>query len=159
VLLAAVVLFPLGCSGPGSDEGEGGAPEEERAESVTLAEVLEDPYDYYGQTATLTGEVTQFLGPQAFEIGGESNDPEPGPGYGESADGLLVIVNVDEVSVGKIAVGQTVRVAGRLKEFDLREVEEELDEDLRGALLTYYASQPSLVATSIEAAGGGASSP
>jgi len=162
LLFAVLAGLAVGCGGQGAGEQPSAGSETTQgaqAGSATLNEVLDNPGDYYGQTATLTGEITQTLSPQTFEVGGQRNVEDLAGAedrYGENADGLLVVANLDEISgAPEVSVGDTVRVAGTVRPFDLREIEEELGEDLRGAVLTYYASQPLLIATSIEPAGGG----
>jgi hypothetical protein len=47
-------------------------------------------------------------------------------------------------------VGQTVRVTGTVREFEIDEVEEEIGTDLPDSVFTYWANQPVLIATSME---------
>jgi hypothetical protein len=174
LLLAVFAQLPDACTGPGVNEQlrneDTGAvqqgdtrPETTRAESATLDEVLSNPDEYYGQTVTLSGKVSQVLTPQAFEMGGENNDRRADrenaaatDRYGENADGLLIVANLDEISSPpNISAGETVRVTGPVAPFDAQEIEEKLGTDIRGTVLTYYRSQPSLVARSIEPAGDG----
>jgi hypothetical protein len=76
--------------------------------------------------------------------------------YGENADGLLVIVDLNKVSSPpNISAGDTVRVTGPVAPFDAREVEDQIGAKLRGGVLVYYYDQPALVAHSIEPVGGG----
>jgi hypothetical protein len=98
---------------------------------------------------TATGTVSEVITPVAFEMGGESSEAES-TRYGEGADGLLVISDGGQAPAPELNVGQTVRVTGTVREFEIDEVEEEIGTDLPDSVFTYWANQPVLIATSME---------
>lgn len=157
LLLMLAAQLPDACTGPSINEEPNTGAQGRTAESATVDEILSDPNDFYGLRATVTRRVTEVITPLAFELNGEINeDSGPGPqgGYGEDADGLLVVKDTEQAPDPEVAVGQTVKISGTVRSFDVGEIEEEIGEDLAGSVLTYWASRPSIVATSIESTEG-----
>lgn len=151
-LLLAVLLSA--CTGPSINEEPNTVAQEKTAESATVDEILGDANAFYGLRATVTGRVTESISPLAFELNGERNEDSASTRYGDGADGLLVIKNPDRVSGPEVEVGQTVRVSGEVRSFDVGEVEDQMGAELADTVFTYWASHPSVVATSVEPAGG-----
>jgi hypothetical protein len=159
VLLLMLAALLSACTGPSVNEEPNTVAQEKTAESATVDEILSDPNDFYGLRATVTGRVTEVITPLTFELNGGINEDStsgPGPqgGYGEDADGLLVVKNTEQAPDPEVAVGQTVEVSGSVRSFDVEEIQEEIGEELTGSVLTYWASRPSIVATSIESTEG-----
>jgi hypothetical protein len=80
-LLALVVSLLVAACGEQERQGAGqikekaaGAEETESAgpaQGVTVADITDDPDEFYGERVTVSGIVTERVGPNAFAIGGD----------------------------------------------------------------------------------------
>lgn len=156
LLLVLAAQFAGACTGPSVNETPNTAAQERTAESATVDEILSDPNDFYGLRATVTGRVTEVITPLTFEVNGKINADSTR--YGDSADGLLVVKDTEQAPDPEVAVGQTMEISGTVRSFDVGEVQEEINDELAGSVLTYWASRPSIVATSIEPTSGATTS-
>lgn len=154
MLLMLAAQFLAACTGGQTvNEEPNTVAGEETAGSATVDEILGNPNDFYGEEATVTGRVTEVITPLAFELNGERNEETASSRYGEGADGLLVVKDTPQAPAPELTVGQTVEVSGMVRSFDTGEVEDQIGEELVASLFTYWASRPSVVATSIEPVG------
>ena len=155
LLLIFTAQLTSACTGPSVNETENtstGQGEPSQAQSVQ--KIIDESSDFYGETVTVSGTVTESdITPLAFEMGGQMGESSDSTRYGEGADGLLIVNGTDEAPAPEVEVGQTVEVSGLVREFDIQEVEREIGTDLADAVFTYWASQPVLIATSIEVHG------
>lgn len=107
---------------------------------VALYDIADDPTEFYGTTVTVSGEVNEVLGPRSFTIGDEE---------------LLVVSSaplpevVDRPGELPLSGGDVVKVTGRVRNFDVFEVEREIGADLDDELLDAWAATPSIVADSV----------
>lgn len=139
------------CTGTSINEEDEAAVRENTAQAATVNELLSNSDAYYGAEVTVTGEVTEVITPLTFELNGDINSDSTR--YGESADGLLVVKNLESTSDPEVEVGDTVEVSGTVRAFDIGPVEEEIDQSLAGGVFTYWADQTSVIATSVDTAG------
>lgn len=79
-LMLALAIFLASCAeeeqGGASTTGASTTPEEEPesegpASGVVVSDITDNPSEYFGSTVTISGEVNDLAGPQAFTIGGE----------------------------------------------------------------------------------------
>ena len=119
-----------------------------------MQQIIDESSNFYGETVTVSGTVTERdITPLAFEMGGTMGESSDSTRYGEGADGLLIVNGTGEAPAPQVEVGRTVEVSGTVREFDLQEVERQIDTDLADGVFTYWANQAVLVATSIEQQG------
>lgn len=136
----------------GSGGGEETAPRGEEAESggqaraATVADILDNPSEFYGNKATASGLVTEVVSPNAVEIGDS-----------EAFDGGLLIVGaqklpqivegVPEGEVVDIQQQDLVQATGNVREFNLQEVEQELGYDLENGAFEAFEGRPAIIAS------------
>jgi hypothetical protein len=149
-LLMAVAQLDA-CTGPGINEETNTEVRENTSQTATVNELLGNPDAFYGTEVAVTGEVTEVITPLTFELNGDINADSSR--YGDSADGLLVIKDLEGNSDPEVEVGQTVEVTGTAREFNVQEVDDDISGSLAASVFTYWAGQSSLVATSVEPTG------
>ncbi len=80
LLMLAVALFLASCGGEeeGGGQQEGGTTQESGggesaggAQGVSVATIIDNPSEFYGQQVTVSGLVTEVIGSNAFAIGGD----------------------------------------------------------------------------------------
>ena len=110
---------------------------------VTIDEVEQDPQQYFGQTVTVSGEINDVYGSNAFTIGGE--------GF---AGALLVVVpsNAEITGVDVIDTPDMddaiVQVSGTVREFVISEIEADYGLTFETEI-DYEEQEPAVVAESI----------
>ncbi len=138
---------------PASGGGEETAAAGEEAESqgqaraASVADILDNPSEFYGNTATVSGLVTRVVGPNAVVIGG-----------GEIVnEGLLVVgaQQLDQIVEGvpegepfEIQQQDLVQTTGNVREFNLQEVEQELGYELEQGVFEEFEGRPAVIASS-----------
>jgi len=145
--LLAVVLMLASC---GQDQGSAGEGEESagQAKGVSVADVTDNPGEFYGVQITLSGLVTEIVGANAVAIGGD-----------EFVGGGRVLVvgaqKLDQIAEGvpegeplEVQQRDLVQASGTLREFKLEEVENEVGYELDDNLLGDWEGEPVLVADS-----------
>ncbi|QIN78376.1 hypothetical protein GBA65_07390 [Rubrobacter marinus] len=157
LLMLASALFLASCGGagdePASGSGEETVPAGEEAESAgqaraaSVADILDNPSEFYGNTATVSGLVTEVVGPNAVVIGG-----------GELVnEGLLVVgaQQLDQIVEGvpegeafEIQQQDLVQATGNVREFNLNEVEQEVGYELDQGVFGEFEGRPAVVADS-----------
>lgn len=109
---------------------------------VTIADVEQDPEQYFGQTVTVSGEINDVWGPDVFTIGGE--------GF---AGALLIIVPESAQFVGvseaePVEEDDIVQITGTVEEYIIAEIESEYgftpEYDIE-----YEEREPAVVATTV----------
>lgn len=157
ILMLASALFLASCGGAGEEpaagSGEETVPEGEEAESqgqaraASVADILDNPSEFYGNTATVSGLVTEVVGPNAVVIGGNELVNE----------GLLVVgaQQLDQIVEGlpegeafDIQQQDLVQATGNVREFNLQEVEQEVGYELDPAVFEEFEGRPAVVASS-----------
>ena len=101
----------------------------EAVEPVVLADLTNDPEEYYGRSVTVDGVVGETVEPNAFVLADEAVLEDD---VLEDAEGVLVVSGPD--AAPNLAEGEAVQVVGTLREFDLAAFEEDLGVDLDDAL-------------------------
>ena len=94
-----------------------------------LADLTNDPEEYYGRSVTVDGVVGETVEPNAFVLADEAVLEDD---VLEDAEGVLVVSGPD--AAPNLAEGEAVQVVGTLREFDLAAFEEDLGVDLDDAL-------------------------
>ena len=99
-LLLALAQLPVACTGPSVNETSDPNVEEERPtpQRASASQVIAESSSYYGDTLTVSGEVSEIITSRAFEMGGETNEAGGSTRYGEGADGLLGVEHHEQVS-------------------------------------------------------------
>lgn len=101
-----------------------------------------DAAELVGQTLRVSGEVTEALSLNAFELNGEHF------GFGEPVpDEGTLVVSANEVEVEE---GGRAQVTGEVVSFVVADIEEELGIDLDDELFADFEDQFAIVATNIE---------
>lgn len=100
----------------------------------------EDPSAYIGQSVTLSGEVEEVFGQQAFRL-------EPDERFGQ---GLLVVTQGPVVLGTKnLEDGLELRVTGTVRQLEIVELEREMGWDLDPEIEAEFAQKPILVAQTV----------
>lgn len=115
---------------------------------ATLADVTDDPEEYYGQNITVKGVVAETIEPSAFVLAPKGTDPED-----FVADGVLVVGGSG--AAPDVTEGRTVKVSGTFKEFDLAAFETDLGTDLDDGLYSDWAGESAIAAQQIQQMQGG----
>lgn len=135
VALTALSLATVACS----DTTEGpeiGADVEDVTEGpLEGREIFEEADTFIGQEVTVSAEVNEVLGPEAFVMAG-----------GDVPD-LLVIGATGTTPVEE---GDVVKVTGEVIEFVVLDIEEEFGLDLDDELFVDYEDEHAIVASSVE---------
>lgn len=155
LMLAAVLLSACGGEeqqgAAGGEETVATGEEEEsagQAIGVSVADVTDNPDELYGKDMTLSGLVTEVVGPNAVAIGG-----------GEFVGGEQVLIvgaqklpqiveGLPEGEPFEVQQQDLVQASGALREFNLAEVEDEIGYDLDDNLFSDFEGEPALVADS-----------
>ncbi len=146
-LLAVVALILASC---GQDQGSVGEDGDSagQAKGVSVADVTDNPGEFYGARITFSGLVTDVVGPNAVAIGGDQF---------VGGDRVLVVGarKLDRIAEGvpegvllKIQQQDLVQASGTLREFKLEEVENEVGYELDDNLFGDWEGEPVLVADS-----------
>ena len=125
-----------------------------QAAGVSVADVVDNPSEFYGKKLTVSGLVGEVVGPNAVTIGGQD---------GVFEEELLIVgaQPLPELAEGdavEIAAEDLVQATGTLQEFQVPEFEEALGTELDDNLFTEYEGEPALQASSVAltpAEGGG----
>ncbi len=149
LMLGAAVLL-ASCGGEeGAERPAEDVESEGPAAGVTLTDIVESPDDFFGKSVTVSGEVNELVGPQAFTIGGEDF---------LGTDELLIvgaqqlpniIEGVPEGEPAEIGEDDIVQVTGTVREFVITDIEEEIGADLDDALFEEFEGQPVVVAEQV----------
>ncbi|MDP9474242.1 MAG: hypothetical protein M3R38_00805 [Actinomycetota bacterium] len=164
-LMVASGLFLAGCGAAEEPAAEANPAEtapaaNEEPESagqavgVSVADIVDDPEEFYGKNLTVSGLVGEVVGPNAVTIGGQD---------GIFEEELLIVgaQPLPELAEGdavEIAVDDLVQATGTLQEFAVPEFEEALGTELDDNLFGEYEGEPALQAKSVAltpAEGGG----
>lgn len=154
-LMLALAIFLASCAEEeASGGGEESVPSGEEAESggqavgVSVADVTDNPSEFYGTDATLSGAVTEVVGPNAVAIGG-----------GELIGGEQVLIlgaqQLDQIVEGlpegepfEVQQQDLVQASGTLQEFNLEEVGNQVGYELDDNLFGDWEGETVLVADS-----------
>ncbi len=154
-LMLAAVLLLASCGqeqeGAGGEESVPTGEEEEsagQAIGVSVADVTDNPDELYGKQITLSGLVTEVVGPNAVAIGGdEFIGGEPVLILG--AKKLPQIVEgLPEGEPFEVQQQDLVQATGTLREFNVSEVENDIGYELDDNLFSDWEGEPVLVADS-----------
>jgi ketosteroid isomerase-like protein len=105
-----------------------------------LDAVLDDPAQFYGQTVTVEGNVTELLNERMVRLTDDDLI---------AADSLLVLHSVDDSLGVGMDQNARVQVTGMVEPFVLADVESQFGIDLDDALFVGFENQPVLIADSI----------
>jgi len=152
MLGVALMLASCGQEQAGSVEETVAAGEEAesagQAAGVSVADVTDNPDELYGKEMTLSGLVTEVVGPNAVAIGGEEF-------FGGEQVLVLGAQKLQQIAEGvpegepfEVQQQDLVQATGTLQEFNLSEVENEIGYDLDDNLFGDWEGEPVLVADS-----------
>lgn len=136
ILIVAIIGFEIYFQTPQTVESES-----------RISQVLENPNAFYGQQVSLVGPVEEVLGSRVFTL----DAPEP------FSDKLLVISKNPLQPIGAsgtneflFARSDRVSVKGTVNQFNLREVENQLGEDLLDSQFINWEGKPVIIADTVE---------
>lgn len=101
---------------------------------VMIANLADNPKEYFGQTVTLSGPITNVVGPNAFLLGGK----------------VLAVGSGKEAPGGSLTEGNVVQVTGTYRQFDLAAFERELGVDLQDDVFAGWGDRPALLVKQIQ---------
>ena len=127
-----------GQTGAAGQQGQTGAVT--AATSQNLDAVLDTPEQFYGQSITVEGNLTEFVNERMVRL---TDDDLIG------ADSLLVLHHMDGGLDAAIDENTRVQVTGTVRPFVLADFESEFGIDLDDSLFVGFENQPVLVADSI----------
>ncbi len=145
VMVAAALLLSS-CGGAGGQQGgdEGGTEEKARpgeeagqtrpAERVTVEELTNNPSEYYGQSVTVNGQVTEVVEPGAFRID-------------KDGEQLLVVALKQVPNVNE---GDSIRATGEVRKFKIEEVRQKADRGIDDEYFGDFKGDPAVLARSAE---------
>ncbi len=108
--------------------------------NATLAEIVNNPRNYYGKTVTVSGEITDVVSTNALTLG----------------DRVLVLSSQPfrdgrgQPLQPSVAGRDTLQVTGTVREFDLLAIERDMRIDLEDAKFARWKDQPAIIATSTQ---------
>ena len=152
-LMFAAALFLASCGGEEAQQGGGTAQESGGGESaggaqaVSVSTIIDNPSEYYGNQVTVSGLVTQVIGPNAFAIGG---DEFVG---GES----LLIVGAQELPQiveglpegEEIQAQDLVQVTGTLRPAEQQQITDEVGYELDNQVFEVFGGEAAVVASQV----------
>ncbi len=155
VLLLGIVQLMAACAGPSINEEQNTSPDTDGVAQASLDDILNSPNDFYGETVDTTGKVSEVLSPVMFEVGGATDEVFDDPDRNNrDPDGLTIVNNTSRSSAPEVAIGQTVRVTGPVRELDIEEIEADTGLNLSLSKYAKRSGTASLVAGTIEVTGG-----
>jgi len=148
-LLAALLLASCGQQereeGQAQAAGGDGSGQDSPASPMTVAQLTGQPEEHYGEEVTVSGIVSERVGPNAFAIGGDET-------FG--GERLLVagVQRLDTIVQGdaeKASEGDLVQVTGTFREFEEGEIGEQVDYGIDNEYFGDYEGEPAVLATSV----------
>lgn len=154
LLMLTVALFLASCGGEeqgggqqGTTQESGGGESAGGAEGVSVATIIDNPSEFYGNQVTVSGLVTEVVGPDAFAIGGNEFVG------GES----LLIVGAQELPqiVEGIPEGEEiqaqdlVQVTGTLRPAEQQEITDEIGYELDNQVFEVFGGEAAVVASQV----------
>lgn len=156
LLMLAVALFLASCGGEeegggqqggGTTQASGGGESAGGAQGVSVATIIDNPSEFYGQQVTVSGLVTEVIGPNAFAIGGNEFVG------GES----LLIVGAQELPQivegtpegEEIQAQDLVQVTGTLRPAEQQEITDEVGYELGNQVFEVFGGEAAVVASQI----------
>lgn len=141
LLLSALLISACGGESAGPERGADieDIQQQDQTEAFNERRFFENPDDFVGQQATVSGKVTEVLRPRAFRLSGEDVGAKP-----------LLVVSPQQTNV---ETGQVVRVEGTVRRFDIpewiREFGQDLGFDLNDPVFQEFVGRPAIVAQSV----------
>lgn len=137
---------------PGPEDDIGSVTEtEERGDSagseqeVSFRRLSNNPQEFYGERVTVSATVARVAQPEVFTL--VSDEPESDEEPVE--DEAVLVVGSEPVASG-LSEEQSVRVTGRVRAFQVQEVERKLGIDLQGSLRADYGGErPAILAETV----------
>ncbi|MDP9480443.1 MAG: hypothetical protein M3R38_33080 [Actinomycetota bacterium] len=136
LIVLAIILWQL------FNEEESAGPEQ----GVTISDITDNPEEFYGSTATVSGQVAEVVDPEyAFSMGGED----------DLGGGTLLVVGagpLPEIVAGEEQIGpeDAVQATGDVRPFNLVEFEEDIGADLDDAAFSEFEGQPAILANQLD---------
>ncbi len=127
----------------GEEEESGG-----QAIGVSIADVTDNPSEFYGRQITLSGLVTEVVSPNAVAIGGDEFVGGDEVLIVGAQQLQQIVEGIPEGEPFEIQQQDLVQATGTLREFNLTEVEEQVGYDLDDNAFAEFEGEPVLVADS-----------
>jgi len=113
--------------------------------SATVSAIIDNPDAFVGRWVLLTANVGRVLSPSTLTLSGQA-------AHVAQADNELLVVSAERsIRFGGVA-GETLSVIGRVRRFDLAEVEREIGYQLPGDALAGWQNRPVVIATAVQSA-------
>lgn len=128
---------PARTDGVGAPSGGAAAGTAAAGSSISVAGVLANPSDRYGQTVSVRGTVTEVVSPNAFTLS-DLTDPN-----------RTILVTAKTSEVNSVREGDAIEVQGALNPFDLQQEQRNLDATFNEDRFDKWRDQPSVEAQSI----------
>ncbi len=148
-MFAIFAVFLASCGGgEAAGAGESGGGESAGgAEGVSVATLIDNPSEFYGNQVTVSGLVTEVIGPNAFVIGG--NEFVGGEG--------LMIVGAQELSQiveglpegEEIQAQDLVQVTGTVRPAEQQEITSEIGYELDDQVFEAFGGEAAVVASQV----------
>lgn len=151
LMLAAAVLL-ASCGGEEAEGTDGEGSERPRV-GVTLTDITENPEEFIGADVTVSGEVGDLVGPQAFTIGGEEflgTDELLILGAEELPE---IVTGVDEEFLENepeiVGSDDIVQITGTVGQLEVNALEDDFGSDIDEDLFAEYEDEPFIVAEEV----------
>lgn len=161
VLLALLAGLYLGACGSPEEQEAGEAGEQSTpaggttesvgpARAITVTDITAEPEDFYGERVTVSGVVSELVGPEAFAIGGEELfGGEPLLIAGVQQLGAVVQGGAKEGGAKEVDEGDLVQVTGTVREFKKEEISNKVDYGIDDQYFSDFEGDPAVLATSV----------
>lgn len=136
LVLLFVLMFTFSCGNSASERAE-------QSGGITAGKIIENPAAYVGKTVTVSGDVEEIFGPQAFSMDS-----------GSSMEELLVVgrepfPQVTEAENRVYVISDVATVTGVVQMLVTTEVEKEIGWDLTPEIVARFNAKPVLIAKTI----------
>ncbi len=152
-LMLAAALLLASCATEEEAEGTDGEESERPRVGVTLSDVSQNPEEFIGADVTVSGEVGDLVGPQAFTIGGEEflgTDELLILGAEELPE---IVTGVDEEFLENepeiVGTDDIVQITGTVGQLEVNALEDDFGSDIDEDLFAEYEDEPFIVAEEI----------
>ncbi len=157
-LLTAIALLLSSCGWEAESAGSGekppppgeGTESAGQAAEVSVADVTDNPEELYGRKVTLSGLVTEKVGPDSIAIGGDDAfGGEPVLIVGAARKLERMAEGLPDSEVAEIRQRDLAQVTGTLREFDVKKIEEKIGYELDEGILGRWEGEPVLLAQEV----------
>ena len=151
LLMLAVALFLASCGGEeaGGSPESGGGESAGGAEGVSVATIIDNPEEFYGNQVTVSGLVTEVIGPNAFAIGGDEFIGGESLLIVGAQELPQIVEGVAEGDVVEIKQQDLVQVTGTLRPAEQQEITDEVGYELDNQVFEVFGGEAAVVASQV----------